>query len=112
MSFTRSRTQILYRHVPGAIFEHDRFGICRVTDIAVTAPTGLNEEALQSSLQALHLLWSNSGDDSFPDPIDEWDQYEVGIPNRVYFEPFPTVLECRSCGHINFLETLANLNID
>ncbi len=110
MSFTRSRTQVLYRHVPGAVFEHDRYGISRVTDVAVSAPSRLNEEALQTALRALLDQWQGSGDDAFPDPVTEWEEYSPGTPNRVDFEPFPTVVECRACGHINFLDTLAQLS--
>lgn len=112
MSFTRSRTQVLYRYVPGAVFEHDRYGICLVTDIAVSAPIRLNMEALKNAMRALLDQWQGSGEDAFPDPVTEWDEYQVGVPNRVDFEPFPTVVECRNCGHINFLNTLSQLSGD
>ena len=112
MSFVRSRTQILYRYVPGAIFEHDKYGICRVTDIAVTAPDGLNAESLRNILAITLGQWKGSGGESFPDPLSEWSDYKVGVPERVNFEPFPVIVECSACGHINSLVDLAKLTYD
>ncbi|HEX8174060.1 MAG TPA: hypothetical protein VF543_02955 [Pyrinomonadaceae bacterium] len=109
MSFTRSRTQILYRYVPGSVFEHDRFGICRVADVAVSAPNRLNVEALRNALQLLLKQWEQSGAADFPDPLKEWDEYQVGVPDRVDFEPFPLVVQCNNCGHINFLNVLSEI---
>lgn len=112
MSFVRSRTQILYRYVPGAIFEHDKYGICRVTDIAVTAPDSLNAESLKNVLAVTLKQWRGFGGESFPDPITEWGEYKTGIPDRVNFEPFPIVVECSACGHINSLSDLSRLTYD
>jgi hypothetical protein len=112
MGFVRSRTQILYRYVPGAIFEHDKYGICRVTDIAVTSPDSLNVESLKIALANTLSQWKGSGAESFPDPISEWGEYKVGTPERVNFEPFPTILECSNCGHINYLNELSKFTYD
>lgn len=107
--FKRSRTQVLYRYLPGALFEHDRYGICRVTDVAVTAPESINEGALQNAL--VGLLSAHLGAENFPDPRTEWQEYVVGVPDRVNYEPFPPVVECSNCGHISSLTELARLPI-
>jgi hypothetical protein len=112
MGFVRSRTQILYRYVPGAIFEHDKYCICRVTGIAVTAPDSLNAESLRNVLAITLNQWRGYGGDSFPDPISEWGDYKVGVPERVNFEPFPVIVECSDCGHINSLAELSKLTYD
>src|SRR5574341_473801 len=112
MSFVRSRTQILYRYVPGAIFEHDKYGICRVTNIAVTAPDSLNAESLRNVLAITLSQWRGFGAESFPNPLSEWAEYKVGVPERVNFEPFPIVLECSVCGYINSLSDLSRLTYD
>jgi hypothetical protein len=109
MSFSRSRTQILYRYVPGSVFEHDRYGICRVTDVAVSAPSRLNLEALKNALQLLLKQWEQSGAADFPDPVKEWDEYQVGVPDRVDFEPFPLIVQCNNCGHVNSLDVLSEI---
>lgn len=112
MRFYRSRTQILYRYVPGAVFEHDHYGTCRVTDVTMTAADSLNISGIQRMLASYLLLWRGFGDDAFPDPYDEWHEYRVGIPDRVNFEPFPSIVECSNCGHINDLSQLRNLPMD
>lgn len=105
--FKRSQTQILYRYLPGAVFEHDRYGICRVTDVAVTAPDNINEGALQNAIA--NLLNVHIGAENFPDPYNEWQDYMIGLPDRVNFEPFPPIVECSNCGHVTSLTQLARL---
>lgn len=109
MRFQRSRTQILYRYVPGAIFEHDTYGICRVTDVAITAPDSINVDGVKRALSDYLTFWRGYGNEAFPDPYNEWHEYKVGIPDRVSFEPFPTIVECSKCGHISDLSDLAQL---
>lgn len=109
MRFHRSRTQILYRYVPGAIFEHDTYGICRVTDVAMTAPDSINADGIKRALTDYLIYWNGFGDDAFPDPYTEWHEYKVGVPDRVSFEAFPTVVECSNCGHVNDLAELSQL---
>lgn len=108
MRFNRSRTQVLYRYVPGSLFEHDKFGICLVTDVAVTAPDNLNTNSLQHALKAYISRWADYGGDAFPDPFTEWAEYKVGVPDRVSFAPFPDIVECSKCRHITTLEFLSS----
>lgn len=105
--FKRSRTQILYRYLPGALFEHDQYGICRVADVAITAAENINESALQNAV--VNLLSAHIGRVNFPDPYTEWEDYIVGVPDRVNFEPFPPIVECSNCGHITSLVQLGRL---
>ena len=109
MAFKRSRTQILYRYLPGAVFEHDKYGICRVTDVSITSPERINEGALQNAIAGL--LNAHIGGENFPNPLDEWEDYVVGIPDRVNFEPFPPIVECSNCGHIDSLTALSQLPV-
>lgn len=111
MSFLRSRTQILYRYMPGALFEHDKYGICRVNDVSVTSPDDLNIESLKSALSGWLRLWKDCGSEAFPDPNSEWSEYKVGVPDRVNFEAYPTKVQCTNCGHIADLTDLARLPI-
>ena len=34
-TFTRGQTQILYRFLPEAIFAHDDYGLCKVTEVTI-----------------------------------------------------------------------------
>lgn len=109
--FSRTQTQILFRYVPGALFEHDRYGICIVTDVMVSAASTLNTEALRYTVLTTLEQWQDSGGETFPDPNTEWDEYRIGIPERVLFEPYPPVLECRACGTVTNLNTLAGVSL-
>ena len=33
MAFTRGQTQVLYQFLPGAVFEHDQYGFCLITQL-------------------------------------------------------------------------------
>jgi hypothetical protein len=107
MSFTRSRTQILYRYLPGAIFEHDEYGQCAVVAVRTVAPGRLNEGLLRDAVESILTAWTGFGNDAFPSPRDEWDQYAVGVPDEVQFEPFPVVVQCRGCGRTSTVADLA-----
>ena len=44
-AFTRGQTQVIYRFLPGAVFEHDDYGVCRVTSVNLRE-TNVNTNAL------------------------------------------------------------------
>ena len=43
--FSRGQTQVLFRHLPEAIFEHDDYGLCKVTQVAL-GDAEVNRDAL------------------------------------------------------------------
>lgn len=101
--FERGPTQVLYRYLPGAIFEHDRYGLCIVDSVDVESSDRLNEQALFEALSDALQEWHRHGNPpAFPDPRDERQrrQYRIGRPREVHFRPFPTTLQCRKCGHV------------
>jgi len=107
--FTRGQTQILYRYLPGAIFDHDDYGLCRVDQIA-TNPVFINRRALFETLGETLQQWDREAfREGFPDPRDESQRklYKVGQPVEVHFSPFPRVLQCRKCKHVVKYEVLA-----
>lgn len=98
-AFTRGQTQVLFRHLPGAIFEHDDYGLCRVTGITQEA-TDVNRAALFDAMADLLAMWTNPKFvDSFPDPRDEQRRarYVIGSLRSVQFDPYPTIFICRKC---------------
>jgi hypothetical protein len=101
--FERGQTQILYRYLPGAIFEHDRYGLCRVDRVVVDRPNRINELALFEALSEALQAWHRAGiPPEFPDPRDENKrrQYRIGRPGEVLFSPFPLTFQCQECGHV------------
>lgn len=100
--FSRGQTQVLYRYLPGAIFEHQDYGLCRVTSVAME-PVEVNRQALFDLLSNTLQQWErNEYRESYPEPRDEhrrW-MYEVGEPTQVAFEPYPRTFICRRCKHV------------
>jgi len=101
--FERGQTQVLYRYLPGAIFPHDRYGLCIVDSVDMDSPDRINELALFEALNEALQIWHRLGNPpDFPDPRDERQrrQYRIGRPREVRFRPFPTTFQCQKCGHV------------
>jgi hypothetical protein len=108
MAFSRGQTQVLYQFLPGAIFEHDQYGFCRVTSVEFRE-TRTNQVALFNAVADLLWQWPNdSFRPGFADPRHEPNRrnYVVGTPTTVRFRPYPTLLECRSCRRVFRLRDL------
>lgn len=111
IGMARSSTQILYRYLPGAIFEHPEYGLCRTTDIVTDVPRDLNTNLLFDEVSRLIRQWEPGTDEDnlkadhsqFPDPKSHKDDYIIGSPKEVMFEPFPLVIRCSNCGRIRDL---------
>lgn len=97
--FSRGQTQVLFRHLPEAIFEHDDYGLCKVTQVAL-GDAEVNREALFDAMTDALAMWTTPGFSSkFPDPRDSGNRshYAVGSPREVRFTPYPQTFTCRSC---------------
>lgn len=100
--FTRGQTQVLYRHLPQAIFEHDDYGLCKVESVT-QSDVPVNREALFDALSGALSQWATQGfHEKYPDPRDEAkrSRYSVGAPREVRFEPYPLNFCCRKCGRV------------
>lgn len=100
--FTRGQTQVIYRFLPGAVFEHDEYGVCRVTSVSFRE-TNVNTNALFDALTDALSQWQNDQFRAdFPDPRDDRQRrhYVVGSPSEVRFEPYPRLLTCRNCSRV------------
>lgn len=107
--FSRGQTQILYRYMPGAIFEHQDYGLCRVTSVTLEPREDINRSALFEALRATLRHWDREEfREDFPDPRDQHQQrlYEIGEPIEVFFEPYPKAFICRRCKHVVHLRDL------
>ncbi|MCI0623125.1 MAG: hypothetical protein L0387_15955 [Acidobacteria bacterium] len=108
MTFSRGQTQVLYQFLPGAVFEHDQYGFCRITGVEFRE-TPTNQTALFNAVADLLWQWQ---DDSlrpgFADTRHEPNRrnYVIATPTTVRFVPYPTLLECRSCRRVHRLRDL------
>jgi hypothetical protein len=98
-SFTRGQTQVLFRYLPEAIFDHDDYGLCKVTRVELVS-IDINKDALFDALADALAKWTTPGFTSkFKDPreVTQRGVYEIGAPREVHFIPFPQVYTCRQC---------------
>lgn len=96
--FSRGQTQVLFRHLPEAIFEHDDYGLCKVTQVAL-GDAEVNRDALFDAMADALAMWPADFSTKFPDTRDvsRRSYYAVGSPREVRFTPYPQVFRCRTC---------------
>jgi hypothetical protein len=110
--FSRGQTQVLFRHLPGAIFEHDDYGLCKVTEVTLDV-VDVNTEALFNAMADLMAAWREpSFINKFPDPRnpENRSRYSVGLPRDVRFEPYPATFECRKCHRAAIFDDMVRRN--
>lgn len=97
--FSRGQTQVLFRHLPEAVFEHDDYGLCKVTQVAL-GDAEVNRDALFDAMADALAMWPSEFSAKYPDTRDvsRRSYYAVGSPREVRFTPYPQVFKCRSCG--------------
>src|SRR5882672_1084664 len=107
--FSRGQTQILFRYLPEAIFEHDDYGVCRVTAV-VQGDIDVNKDALFNAVADALAMWPNARfTDKYPDPRDmgKRTRYAIGSPREVRFTPYPTIFSCGKCQRTSRFTDLA-----
>lgn len=109
-AFTRGQTQILFRHTPESIFDHDDFGLCRVTsvDLDPLDSGALNESALYDTIAEMASQWPENFRANFPemrDPARRGRHFRIGAPRTVNFVPFPENVQCQKCGYVTDYDT-------
>jgi hypothetical protein len=110
MAFTRGQTQVLYQFLPGAVFEHDQYGFCKVSGVELQEKQ-VNQGAVFNAVSDLLFQWPDENFRAgFPDPRQPRNRrfYAIGTPATVRFEPFPTLLECRRCRRVYRLRDLTH----
>ncbi len=97
--FKRGQTQVLFRHLPQAMFEHDDYGLCKVTSV-VLDDVVVNEGAFFDAMSDALAAWANPRYvEKYPDPRDpaKRTKYRIGTARQVNFAPYPEVFICRKC---------------
>src|SRR5690606_12204507 len=96
----RSRSQVLYSYLPGAIFQHDDEFIGRVVSVdGKSAASDVNARVLFERLEEAIKQWNPEDRRiSLPSQVGE-DQFELITPETVNWEIWPLVFQClnRNC---------------
>ncbi|NNJ13536.1 hypothetical protein EKD04_024740 [Chloroflexales bacterium ZM16-3] len=108
MSFTRARTQVLSRLMPGALFVHDDYGICQVVAVDLDSTEVVNDTALLDAVREYVGQWDAPLRAGYVLnlTLDLRRVYVVGVPTRVRFIPYPDLLQCVGCGRVAPLRRL------
>lgn len=104
-SFSRSKSQILFRYSPGSVFKHDDYGLCKVKEVEIdtSKSDSINQQSLREAVLDAVRSWDEPMRENFPDirdPSDLQQYFAYGPPQRVRFSPYPTHMKCTECGHV------------
>lgn len=105
----RGRTQILYNFLPGALAEHEDFGMSRVISVELDPQVDVNQRALLNLVDDYVRRWEFDGrafHQGYPTNRLNPAAFAIGRPNRVLMEPFPSSFSCARCGYTAKLVSL------
>lgn len=105
----RGRTQILYNFLPGALAEHEVFGMSRVIDVELDPQVDVNQRALLNLVDDYVRRWEFNGTafhQGYPANRLNSAGFAIGRPSRVLMEPFPSSFSCTRCGYTAKLVSL------
>jgi hypothetical protein len=88
----RSRTQVIYRYLPGSLFFHDEGFIANV-DHVIGRPVSLNKMVLLDELATELERW-HTEQVGIPDPRTRPDEYITIEPEAVTWDVYPLTFEC------------------
>lgn len=95
----RSATQVLYRHLPGAVFTHDEGFIATVHHINGERVRDLNRAVMLDELAEEIGRWSPD-QIGIPNPQTNSGEYIILEPQEVIWDVYPLTFECKSCGRV------------
>jgi hypothetical protein len=102
---TRSKTQVIYNHLPGAVYTHPSGMIVKTAHLRERS-SEVNPELLLENLADQLEGWKPGGRvraAGFPDPRRHREKYALLEPDgEVYYDVWPLVLQCRNvnCGKV------------
>lgn len=105
----RGRTQILYNFLPGALAEHEDFGMSRVISVELDPQVDVNQRALLNLVDDYVRRWEFDGrafHQGYPTNRLNPAAFAIGRPSRVLMEPFPSSFSCARCGYTAKLVSL------
>lgn len=82
MAFTRGQTQVIYQFLPGAVFEHDQYGFCKISGVELQEKP-VNQDAVFNAVADLLFQWpDDTFRGGFADPRQRHNRrlYAIGTP--------------------------------
>ncbi|GAB3244387.1 hypothetical protein [Kineosporia babensis] len=108
----RSRSQVMYSYLPGAVFRHEDRVYGRVINVVGSRVNRLNEQVVFEEIARSLERWKEDDRYNLPIPRDSRErEYEILSPEDVRFELWPLVFECshRECARVKSFTNARNL---
>jgi hypothetical protein len=95
----RSATQVLYHHLPGAVFTHEEGFIAKTHHVIGERASEINRSVILDELAAEIDRWTPD-QVGIPNPRISPDEYIILEPKEISWDVYPLTFECTTCGRI------------
>lgn len=100
----RSKSQVMFNHLPGQVFRHENGLIAKVNHVATEPAHAINPTLVYAGLSHELDRWSHQN--GYRDPATQPDRYSLVEPvDEVVFDLWPLNMRCKRCGVIRIFKT-------
>jgi hypothetical protein len=100
----RSKSQVMFNHLPGQVFRHENGIIAKVSRVANEPSYEINATLVYDSLSRELERWTNQN--GYRDPVTYANRYTLVEPvDEVVFDLWPLNTRCKRCGVIRIFNT-------
>lgn len=100
----RSKSQVMFNHLPGQVFRHENGIIAQVKRVATEPSYAINQSLVFDGLS--HELGRWAHQNGYRDPVTHHDRYSLVEPvDEVVYDLWPLNMRCKRCGVIRIFNT-------
>ena len=100
----RSKSQVMFNHLPGQVFRHENGLIAKVGRVATEPSAAINPVLVYNRMSSELGAWPHQN--GFRDPATHPDRYTLVEPvHEVVFDLWPLNMRCKRCGVIRIFNT-------
>lgn len=100
----RSKSQVMFNHLPGQVFRHENGIIAKVSRVAIEPSYAINPTLVYGGLSRELERWTKQN--GYRDPSTHTDRYTLVEPvDEVVFDLWPLNMRCKRCGVIRIFNT-------
>lgn len=100
----RSKSQVMFNHLPGQVFRHENGLIAKVSRVATEPSAAINQALVYAGLSRELDRWPHQS--GYRDPATHPDRYSLVEPvDEVVFDLWPLNMRCKRCGVIRIFRT-------
>lgn len=100
----RSKSQVMFNHLPGQVFRHENGLIAKVSRVATEPSSAINSTLVYDGLSRELGRWTHQN--GYRDPVTHPDRFSLVEPvDEVVFDLWPLNMRCKRCGVIRIFTT-------